>query len=99
MLDPDKNRVLNWVLKRTFYSQFCAGENAIEVARTTKSVKGMGYHGIILEYALEVLLDGIDHGPVPGAESVETKREIEEWRRGMLQTVEMAGPGEFAALK
>ncbi|KAL0256594.1 proline dehydrogenase [Diplodia seriata] len=99
LLDPDKNRVLNWVLKKTFYSQFCAGENGAEVARTTRSVKGVGYHGIILEYALEVLLDGIENGPVPGADSAETKREIEEWRRGMLQTVEMAGPGEFAALK
>lgn len=99
LLDPDKNRALNWVLKKTFYSQFCAGENGAEVAETTKAVKGVGYHGIILEYALEVLLDGIEHGPVPGADSPETKREIEEWRRGMLYTVEMAGPGEFAALK
>ncbi|KAK0658602.1 putative proline dehydrogenase 2 [Lasiodiplodia hormozganensis] len=99
LLDPDKNRALNWVLKKTFYSQFCAGENGAEVAKTTKAVKGVGYHGIILEYALEVLLDGIEHGPVPGADSPETKREIEEWRRGMLYTVEMAGPGEFAALK
>lgn len=99
LLDPDKNRALNWVLKKTFYSQFCAGENGTEVAQTTKAVKSVGYHGIILEYALEVLLDGIANGPVPAADSAETRREIEEWRRGMLQTVDMAGPGEFAALK
>ncbi|KAK7725425.1 proline dehydrogenase [Botryosphaeria dothidea] len=99
LLDPDKNRALNWVLKKTFYSQFCAGENGSEVASTLKSVRSIGYHGVILEYALEVLLDGIEKGPVPGADSAETKREIEIWRKGMLQTVEMAGSGEFAALK
>ncbi|EKG12985.1 Proline dehydrogenase [Macrophomina phaseolina MS6] len=59
----------------------------------------MGYHGVILEYALEVLLDGIENGPVPGADSAETKHEIEVWRKGMLQTVKNAGPGDFAALK
>jgi hypothetical protein len=51
ILNPDRNPVLRWLLKRTFYAQFCAGENAVEVRRTVASLKATGYHGVILGYA------------------------------------------------
>lgn len=44
---------------------------------------------MILEYALEVLKD---------AEGLEAQ-DVEVWRKGMLETVDMAAPGDFVGLK
>ncbi|KAK7514000.1 proline dehydrogenase [Phyllosticta citriasiana] len=102
VLDPDKNRVLGYLLKKTFYSQFCAGQSKAEVERTATTVRSVGYDGLSLEFALEVLLDDIECSSAdktPGADSDETARQIEMWRTGALQTVEMVREGEFAALK
>jgi hypothetical protein len=92
LLNPERNLALRWLFKRTFYGQFCAGENKQEVQRTAERLKRMGYSGIILEYALEVL-----EGEVPT--SAETAKEIEVFRNGMLETIEMASPGDFIGMK
>ncbi|KAK8251296.1 proline oxidase-like protein [Phyllosticta capitalensis] len=97
VLDPDKNRALGYLLKKTFYSQFCAGENKAEVEKTAAKVRSVGYDGLSLEFALEVLLDEIESSEHETPE--ETAKAIETWRNGMLQTVEMVREGEFAALK
>ncbi|KIW00763.1 uncharacterized protein PV09_07744 [Verruconis gallopava] len=91
-MNPERNPLLSWVFKQTFYAQFCAGENKREVQSTVDELKHMGYSGTILEYALEVL-----EGEVPTPE--ETTREIETFRKGMLETIEMARPGDFIGLK
>jgi hypothetical protein len=92
LMSPDKNPLLRWIFKRTFYAQFCAGENKAEVQRTMENMKNMGYTGVILEYALEVL-----EQDRPSAET--TAREIETWRKGMIETVEVGGEGDFVGLK
>jgi hypothetical protein len=92
LLNPERNLALRWLFKRTFYGQFCAGENKQEVQRTAERLKRMGYSGIILEYALEVL-----EGEVPTR--AETAKEIEVFRNGMLETIEMASPGDFIGMK
>ena len=95
MMNIDKNRLLNWLLKITFYAQFCAGETQKEVQRNTTAAKtNLGYDGIILEFALEVL-----EGGEATADSEATERAIETWRKGMLETVQMASPGDFIGLK
>ena len=82
------------ILKSTFYVQYCIGENKQEVSRNTVPIrKELGYDGIMLEYALESL----GEGGVPTAE--ETAKEVELWRNGMLDTVEMAKEGDFVGLK
>jgi hypothetical protein len=53
----------------------------------------LGYDGIILEYAVEVL-----EGTPSGSEE-ECRREVESWERGMLQAIEMAREGDFIGLK
>lgn len=53
----------------------------------------MGYSGVILEYALEVL----ESKESPSAE--QTSKEIQTWRKGMLETVSMASAGDFVGLK
>ncbi|KAK8151664.1 FAD-linked oxidoreductase-like protein [Phyllosticta citrichinensis] len=102
VLDPDRNRALGYILKKTFYSQFCAGQSKAEVERTAARVRSVGYDGLSLEFALEVLLDDIESSSAdktPAADSKETARQIETWRTGALQTVKMVREGEFAALK
>lgn len=93
LLNPDRNMILRWIFKNTFYAQFCAGENKAEVQKNVAAVKQMGYTGVILEYALEVL------GNESGASADNTAAEIEVWRKGMLDTVDMASPGDFVGLK
>ena len=92
VFSSERNPLLRWLLKRTFYAQFCAGENCREVQKTIDRVKSMGFTGVILEFALEVL-DG------QTASASKTVREIEVWRKGMLETVGMATSGDFVALK
>lgn len=97
LMNVDKNRLLNRLLKSTFYAQFCAGETEEEVQRITTAAKSdLGYDGIILEFALEVL-DG--EGEAATADSEATELEIETWRKGMLESVKMASAGDFIGLK
>ena len=92
LTSPERNVLLHWIFKNTFYAQFCAGENGKEVQWHIDEIKRMGYSGVILEYALEVL-----SGEVPSAE--ETAREIEVFRKGMHETIAMAQPGDFIGMK
>ncbi len=79
-------RALLW---ETFYKQFCAGETETQVSRRCQELRDQGYAGVILEYAYEVLAD---------AEGNETE-DVAYWRKGMLDTVQMAAPGDFIGLK
>ncbi|KAI4669042.1 uncharacterized protein J4E88_004806 [Alternaria novae-zelandiae] len=92
LLSIERNPVLSNLLKKTFYAQYCVGEKKDEVVRNTEFARTLGYGGILFEYALEVL-----GGKAPTAE--ETKMEIEVWRKGMLQSVDMAKEGDFVGLK
>ncbi|CAE7032428.1 hypothetical protein CFE70_004611 [Pyrenophora teres f. teres 0-1] len=92
LMSIERNPVLSNLLKKTFYAQFCVGEHKDEVVKNTDFARTLGYGGILFEYALEVL-----GGQAPTAE--ETKMEIEVWRKGMLQSVDMAKEGDFVGLK
>ena len=59
-------------------------------------IKAMGYKGVILEFALEVLGEG---DPNVTADSVETKRDVELWRKGAIASVNLCSPGDFVGLK
>ncbi|TID15917.1 proline oxidase PrnD [Venturia nashicola] len=92
ILNPEKNKALRWIFKRTFYAQFCAGENKQEVQKSVEKMKAMGYTGAVLEYALEVL-------ETDKASAADTASEIATWKKGMLDTVEVATKGDFIGLK
>ena len=94
LFNVDRNPLLRWILKRTFYAQFCAGENKAEVQRFIKGLEGVGYNGVCLEYAMEVL-EGEDHG---GKEITEAEG-IKIWTNGVVETIEMSKPGSFMAFK
>ncbi|KAI1756836.1 proline dehydrogenase [Xylaria castorea] len=104
LLNPDKNPFLRWFLKKTFYAQFCAGENAVEVRRTVDGLKRIGFAGVILGYAREVVLTDAQTRDLSsceeGPEAKECVRnEIEPWAAGTLETLQLAKPGDFVALK
>jgi proline dehydrogenase len=106
ILNPDKNPILRYFLKRTFYAQFCAGENAQEVQRTVKSLKDMGFKGVMLGYAKEVVLDEGALKSLAASGETDTdvveaciKNEILPWKKGTLETVGMTVPGDFVSVK
>ncbi|KAJ4357117.1 proline dehydrogenase [Ascochyta clinopodiicola] len=93
LMDVERNPVIRTLLKSTFYAQFCAGDKTHEVKPNLAAARSvLGYDGVIIEYALEVL-----GGSEPTA--AETAAEIEVWRKGMLKSVEMASEGDFVGLK
>ena len=104
ILSPDQNPLLRFCLKHTFYKQFCAGENANEVTRTITGLKAIGFKGVILGYAREVVLDERQKenlascGETEAAEAC-IRNEIIPWAKGTLETVRHASPTDFVALK
>ncbi|KAK3181785.1 proline dehydrogenase [Lecanicillium sp. MT-2017a] len=104
ILNPDSNPILRFFLKNTFYAQFCAGENAPEVRSTISGLKNIGFTGVILGYAKEVVLNEDQARAIAtedqGKESAQDiASEIEPWANGTLETVALADPGDFVALK
>lgn len=100
LLSPEKNPLVRLALRSSFYKQFAAGENEVEVGRTIRQIKGQGFTGVILGYAREIVI--ATRGRVP--ESVERPtdaelRDIEAWKQGTRRTLKMVGPGDFLAVK
>ncbi|KAI0433849.1 proline dehydrogenase [Xylaria sp. FL1042] len=104
LLNPDKNPFLRWFLKKTFYAQFCAGENPAEVRRTIDGLKGLGFNGVLLGYAKEVVLTDAETrdlstcGEGPVAEEC-IRNEIIPWAAGTKETLRLAQPGDFVSVK
>lgn len=112
LFSVEKNPFLYWLLKKTLYTHFCAGENKREVTATIRWIKEMGFKGVILTYAREVVVDEtskqeevgvgaheISKGDVVVPEAGIFDEGIEAWRQGVLETVGMIGEGDFLALK
>lgn len=104
LFNPDHNRLLRILLKKSFYAQFCAGEKPAEIRRTIDGLQDMGYKGVILGYAKEVVLEGnIASTFDPATESAEQERcnteDLSAWEKGTLDTVELCKEDDFVALK
>ncbi|KAK4690519.1 proline dehydrogenase, partial [Lecanoromycetidae sp. Uapishka_2] len=99
-LNPDRNPLLHWILKKTFYAQFCAGETKQEVQSTIKGLKEMGYKGVILAYGKEIVLARGEKISKSSRSSEHTiQKDVQEWKEGTLKTVQMAHEGDFIGLK
>lgn len=72
LLDVDKNPLLRTLIKRTLYNHFCAGENELEVRSTIDNIKNMGFKGVILTYAREIVVDATNSA-AKSTTSVQTK--------------------------
>lgn len=106
LFNVDKNPVLHGVLKKTFYNQFCAGESKQETKACCKSLTDLGFKGVILTYAKELVFDhktsaASSHTEQAGLTktSAATDPVIEEWRVGTLATVDMISRGDILAIK
>ena len=110
-LNPDRNPILRTLLKSTFYAHFCAGETPTEVSRTITSLKSMGYKGVMLCYAREVVLDASAAAALESSHKqpasttslldsqAAIENEILPWTNGTLATVSLVPAGGFVALK
>ncbi|KAJ5227471.1 uncharacterized protein N7469_007477 [Penicillium citrinum] len=103
ILDPDRNRILNKLLRWTVYNHFCAGTNQNEVAKTVAEIKKIGYQGVILGYSKEIVVDPnekLAHDESGSTNYSDKCYEIvEEWKKGTLQTLRMVGAGDYLAVK
>jgi len=102
VLNPDRNPLLRYLLKKTFYTQFCAGETQEEIKRTVRNIKELGYKGVILGYAKEVVMNSGEAKNVESKAikcSAETNSEVEFWKKGTMETILLAEEGDFVALK
>lgn len=96
VLDVARNPLLNLLVKHTLYRQFNAGENKLEVQKSIQDIKNLGYRGVLLGYAREVL---VGQGNVDPLDEKAGREETQMWLDGTLQTVDMAQEGDYVALK
>lgn len=94
--DVSQNPLLNLLVKHTIYKQFNAGENKAEVQQSIHNIKELGFRGVLLGYAREVLV-GENQDAAYDAQTAQA--EVQMWLDGTLQTVDMAQEGDFVALK
>lgn len=104
VFSPDHNPILHFVLKRTFYAQFCAGETPAEVKKTIDGLKDTGYDGVILGHAKEVVLTkneaaGLDGSKDEAEQAQINARDIGLWKQNTIDTINLAERGDFVALK
>ena len=99
LLDVHRNPLLRRFLKATVYDQFCAGQNAAEAMETVRGIKKMGYQGVILTYARELVDGPGEEAEDRGTEEAVAKQQIQEWYDGVMKTLEIIGKDDFLALK
>jgi hypothetical protein len=107
LFNVDRNPVLKAILKRTLFNQFCAGETEQETRALVKLLKDLGFKGVILTYAKEMVFDhktkSANHHATE--EIVEEHvaaahdADIETWRTGTLKTLDLISEGDILALK
>ncbi|KAL4880753.1 FAD-linked oxidoreductase-like protein [Aspergillus karnatakaensis] len=107
LLNVDRNPILHAILKSTFYKQFCAGETHNEVRNTIQQLNNMGFQGTIMTYAKETVFDHKTNTQVglgiadstEGATGELFCQQIEAWRTGTMETVELLGENDYLAMK
>ncbi|KAK7697292.1 hypothetical protein SLS64_013680 [Diaporthe eres] len=96
VFDPDRNRVLNYVLRIFIYNHFCAGTETPEIKCAIKRIKSMGVAGVILNYAREIVAHDL-------AESDTTMdisaQQIQAWLDGNLKTLSCLDKGDYIGIK
>lgn len=113
LFNVDKNPFVHALLKRTFYDQFCAGENEREAKATCRHIKDLGFRGVLLTFAKETVFDhrtltehSVGEAALKAKETgapldpkVAQNADIETWRQGTLQTIDLLGETDYLAVK
>lgn len=113
LLNVDKNPLIHAFLKKTFYDQFCAGETRVETKATCQQIRDLGFRGVLLTFAKETVFDHrtrTEHSvgeaalearenSLPLDTKVALNADIEAWRRGTLDTIDLLGETDYLAVK
>lgn len=104
MLSHDKNPILKFLLKKTFYAQFCAGETPTEVRSTVNSLKNIGFAGVIMSHAKEAAVKEEEAKLATTHDLREetahdVTAEIQPWVDSVVETIKMTEPHDYVALK
>ncbi|KAF2440811.1 proline oxidase Put1 [Karstenula rhodostoma CBS 690.94] len=95
-LDPDKNLLLNRALRAGIYNHFCAGHESSDIKRTIADIKSVGFKGVILNYAREIIAH--DLADADGLADVSAEH-IQQWLDGNLKTLSAIGAGDYIGIK
>lgn len=102
-LDPESNTVLNRLIRWVVYDQFCAGANKTEVAKSLGDFKSLGYQGVILTFAKEIVLDEKQRdsavSEATGDYSQSCYDMVESWKQSSLDSLRMIEAGDVLAMK
>ena len=101
MLNPDKNPILRAIVKPLVYDQFCAGTNRSEIQARISQIKSLGFSGVILCYGKEIQIQESSRPHVDDLDSSPQclDQELELWRQGNLETLDMIGDGDYLGIK
>ncbi|KAF2136046.1 uncharacterized protein K452DRAFT_259655 [Aplosporella prunicola CBS 121167] len=91
----DTSRLARYLVKRTFYAQYCLGESAAEVSSTIAELRHFGITGVVLAQAKEANTNAVK----AEQHAVVTDSQLQEWLRLNLETVRIAEPGDCIAVK
>lgn len=92
----EHNRLLRYIVKNTIYAQFCAGETPSEVQGTIANLKRVGFDGVVLNYAKEIIVDKA--APVGHVKTNEAE-DVMAWKQGMLDTLKLVTDRDYVASK
>lgn len=102
LFNPEANPVLNALVRNVIYDQFCAGTNQAEVTSTIKDFKTLGFQGIILTFAKEIVLSEEERANAaanPGQYTPAHYDMVQSWRDNSLASLRMLQPGDVLAMK
>ncbi|RKF79058.1 putative proline dehydrogenase, mitochondrial [Golovinomyces cichoracearum] len=101
IFSPDRNPALRAVIKSTLHRHFCAGETISEIKKSTAQLRSLGYDGVILAYAKELVPNEDGSQSVSPDETTDEliPDEIELWANGLLATIDLTIAGDFVAIK
>ena len=83
------------------YDQFCAGRNKREIQARVLQIKSLGFSGVILCYGKENQIQKSGQRLMVDVERSDPDfdEELQCWRQGNLETLDMIGDGDFLGIK
>lgn len=91
--------MLRAVIHPIVYQHFCAGRNRAEIEQTSAQIRNLGFAGVVLCYGKGVQVTGDSNTLVGSDASATLKAEIDLWKNGNLDTLDMVGQGDWLDIK
>ncbi|KAL8848632.1 MAG: hypothetical protein Q9221_006357 [Calogaya cf. arnoldii] len=98
--NPDKNPILRAIVKPLIFDQFCAGTNRPEIKAKSAQIKALGFSGVMISYGRESQTEQQSlQENTPDLNKARKDQELEWWRRGNLETLDMISEGDYLGIK